>query len=396
MNWVDYVIIVLVAGAAFHGWRRGAVVQLLSVGGFWLGLFVGVLVAPPLAGLASGLARVVIALVVVVLCGTLLGAVGEVVGSRAGRGLRRIHLGPLDEGLGVAVGVAGALLAVWLVGTLLAASSLSPLDQAVQRSRILRSIDEALPTLPSVFARVEAFLSQQGFPVVFIDLPPELLPPAAPPTTADLQAAAQVAAPSTVKVIGPACGSIVEGSGFVVAPQLVVTNAHVVAGDTRPQVVDAAGSHAATAIGFDPQLDVAVLDVPGLTDAPLEVHAAAVGRGTQGAVLGYPENGGLRVVGAAVNATFEATGLDIYGNAVVTRQVYELHAVVLPGNSGGPLVTAGTNADGIAPGTVIGLVFARSTSDAEVGYALTMGAVETQVQQAEASRAAVSTGSCVG
>ena len=178
-------------------------------------------------------------------------------------------------------------------------------------------------------------------------------------------------APSTVKIEGSGCGVIQEGSGFVVAPGLVVTNAHVVAGISRPIVIDQYGDHPATAALYDSRLDIAVLRVPGLRDQPASLleGSALVGSGSAAAVLGYPEGGPFKAVPAGVADAFEATGLDIYGNATVTREIYELDAVIQPGNSGGPLIASGDKAAGIRDGTVIGVVFARSTTDTSVGYA---------------------------
>jgi len=178
-----------------------------------------------------------------------------------------------------------------------------------------------------------------------------------------------------------------------VAPGLVVTNAHVVAGIASPDVIDSTGRHSTSVALFDPRLDIAVLRVPGLTDPVLPIHTDAVGRGTTGVVLGYPNGGPLTARKAGVAAVFEANGLDIYGSSQTTRQIYQLDAVVQPGNSGGPLVASGD--PGIANGTVIGVVFARSTSNTDVGYALAMPAVATDVAHAEATRKTVGTGSCV-
>ena len=394
MNWVDLVIIVLVLLSALHGWRTGGALQVFTFGGLWLGLVLGVLIAPPAARLVSPAARGVVAIVVVLVAALLLGFIGEVVGLRVGRVLRRIRLRALDKALGAVVGAVATLLACWLLGNLVAGSRLGAVDRAVQDSAILQGTNRALPTLPSLFARVESFLAGQGFPVVFVNLPPQLLPPASQPSDALVRAALAADGRSTVKVIGPACNAIVEGSGFVVAPELVVTNAHVVAGDTHPQVVDSAGSYRATPILFDPKLDVAVLRVPGLSVPTLHVDTTTVAAGTKGAALGYPGNGGLTGVAAAVNGSYSASGLDIYGNAVVTRKIYELHAVIVPGNSGGQLVSTGSSK--IPLGTVFGLVFARSTSDPEVGYALAMHAVSKEVAAAEASGTRVGTGACAG
>jgi S1-C subfamily serine protease len=394
VNWVDWVLLLLVAMSATHGLRLGAATQVLSFGGFWLGLFIGALVAPPLAGLAhSSAAKTLIALVVLIGAATLLGGIGRMLGVRSGQLLRRLRLGPVDAAGGVAVAVAATLIATWLVASLLSQSRYSALDRAVQQSRIVRALDNVLPPIPSVFSSVQRFLAQNGFPVVFAGLPPQVAAPVTLPSDISERAAFLHAYPSTVQVAGAGCGVIQEGSGFVVAPGLVLTNAHVVAGIAAPQVIDTSGRHVASAALFDPHLDIAVLRVPGLPDPPLPLDANVVSRGTTGVVLGYPEGGPLRYGKAGIAAAFAADGLDIYGNTQVTREIYQLDAIVQPGNSGGPLVASGV--PGIADGTVIGVVFARSTTDSAIGYALAMPAVSNDVARAESTRTAVGTGGCV-
>ncbi len=400
MSWVDPAIVVLLALAALHGWRRGAATQLLAIGGFCAGLLVGVLIAPPLARPLPSRAQAVVAILVVLGSAVLLGIAGELLGMRIAGLARRLRLVGLDEALGVAVSVIGTLMVVWLVGNVLAAGRALGLDRALQRSAILSALNRSLPDVPSIFAQIESFLSVRGFPVVFVNVPPELLPPPRAPADAAVRAAMAVAGPSTVKVAGPACASLVEGSGFVAAPQLVVTNAHVIAGDRRPRVIDEAGSHQATPVVFDPGMDVAVLRVPGLDDRPLPLYEGTVPRATTAAALGYPGDGGLLATPAAVNGLFSATGLDIYGERIVTRRVYAVNAYIRSGSSGGPLVSTGAAAIAggtvIAAGTVIGVVFARSTTDAGIGYALTAAEVEPALRRARAVTGPVGTGACLG
>jgi len=162
-----------------------------------------------------------------------------------------------------------------------------------------------------------------------------------------------------------------------------------------PEVIDTAGRHQANVILFDPRLDLAVLRVSHLTDPPLVLDPGVVSRGTTGVVLGYPEGGPLRYGKAGVAASFKASVFDIYQTSQVTRQMYQLDAVIQPGNSGGPLVASGVA--GVSDGTVIGVVFARSTTNDGVGYALAMPAVDADVARAQAARViSVSTGACVG
>jgi len=394
MNWVDFVLLAVVALAGVHGLRLGAAMQVLTFGGLLLGLVLGALAAPPVAKAVHGAtAKTLVALTVLIGVATIVSGLGRLLGARSGHFLQRLRLGPVDSALGVVVAVACALVVTWLVAILLQQTRYSSLDRSLQQSRIVRALDAVLPPIPSVFAGVERFLAQNGFPVVFAGLPPQTAAPVSLPTDASARAAVLHAEGSTVQVAGQGCGVIQEGSGFVVAPGLVVTNAHVVAGIASPDVIDATGRHPATAALFDPRLDIAVLRVPGLADLPLTVDDAIVGRGTTGVVMGFPGGGPLTARKAGVAAAFDAVGLDIYGTSQTTREIYQLDAVVQPGNSGGPLVASGDPT--IADGTVIGVVFARSTTNTTVGYALAMPAVRADVASAQARTAKVSTGACV-
>jgi len=397
VNWIDYVLIVLVVLSGVHGLRLGAAMQVLSFGGFWLGLFLGALITPPIAGLAhsTGVKTVIAAVVVFGMAG-ILGAVGRYLGTHSSTALHRLQLGPIDSAAGVAVAVFATLVATWLVASILVNSRFTSFNSALEKSKIVRAMDDILPPPPAVFSRIESFLSSEGFPVVFAGLPPQTATPVTPPSDSAVAAAVADAAPSTVQIAGAGCGVIQEGSGFVVAPGLVVTNAHVIAGIAHPYVIDSVGRHATTVVLFDSQLDIAVMRAPGLTERPLALlpGASPVRNGSTGAVLGFPEGGPFTSAPAGVAAAFAATGLNIYGTATTTREIYELDAVVRPGNSGGPLVASGDQAQGIPDGTVVGVVFARSTTDSDIGYALAMPAVEKDISAAQSSTAPVSTGGC--
>ena len=182
-----------------------------------------------------------------------------------------------------------SLLVVWLVASTLVNSSSLRLNASIAESRIIRSLDSVLPAPPSVFSRVQGFLSSEGFPPVFAQLAPASAGPVSLPGSAQLQQAVARAGASTVKIVGDGCGQIQEGSGFVVAPGLVVTNAHVVAGIPHPMVEDGAGAHPTTVVLFDPSYDLAVMRVTGLTRAVARPRSrTGVRVGCQAAVLGYP------------------------------------------------------------------------------------------------------------
>ncbi len=385
---VDIVLIVVVVAAAVHGLRLGALVQILTFGGFWIGLVLGALLAILIVSSIHTVAlKFVITLALVLGLAVALGVAGRILGSWSNAAVRRHHLGPLDSVFGVAVAVVAVLLSAWLVANVVGSSTRSTwLSSQIQRSDLLRGIDDVMPPIPTVFSHVQAFLDTSGFPPVFVGLNPPTANPVPQPSGTQAQAIASPAAASTVKVLGTACGYLQEGSGFVVGHGLVATNAHVVAGEAATQVEVNGTSYPATTVLFDPEFDLAVLRTRAPLGPPLALDPNEVGRGTQGAVLGYPEDGPLSVGPAGVAADLTAQGRDIYNQGLVVRDVYELDAKVQPGNSGGPVVA--TN------GTVIGMVFSRSTVDTDVGYALSSPGVLSRVRQAEFRSTAASTGSC--
>ncbi len=390
MNALDVVLVLLVVAAVTRGVRSGVAVQLLSYVGLGAGLLAGALLAPWVARLAHGsTSRTLLTLVTVFGVGITGGAAGSRVGASAGRQLRRWRLGPLDAALGGAVAAASVLLSVWLFAASFAATGVVGLGGLIQRSVIVRRLDGALPTVPDVAARLGRLVDPLGFPRVFAGLEPSAGERVVGPTDAAVQAASRAAAASTVKVEGRGCGGVLDGSGFVAAAGLVVTNAHVVAGVRNPFVIDARGRHSASVVLFDPELDLAVLRASDLAGPPLALSSATATRGTGGAVLGYPGGGPFTVGAAAVLTDYAAIGRDIYGRGLITRHVYQLQAQVRPGNSGGPLV--------LADGTVAGVVFARSVTNGDVGYALAADAVRARLARAEtsATTTTASTGACV-
>lgn len=387
MNLVDVVLLLLVVASVIHGLRLGAAIQVLSFGGFWLGLFLGALAAPPLAELVSGsVAKAAVSLAVVFGLAGLLGGGGRYVGVRLWEVLKRARLAAADAGIGAGIAAVATLLASWLVASIVVNVPSVTVSAAIQHSTILRALDDVLPPAPSVFSRIQSFIATEGFPQVFAGLSPSPAGPVTLPSTPALRRAVEADGSSTVKIVGVGCGQIQEGSGFVVAPGVVVTNAHVVAGIAQPQVEDSAGRHAAEPVLFDPRFDLAVLRVDGLSDPPLHLQSTDVGRGTQAAVLGYPGGGPFAAVAAGVLDGFQAQGRDIYGRGLTVRYVYELQAVVRPGNSGGPLVEPN--------GEVIGVVFSRSASNPDIGYALASPEVLQKAQTAERTRAPSGTGAC--
>jgi S1-C subfamily serine protease len=387
VNAVDVVVVVVAVLAAVQGARVGGLVQVCAIVGFFAGLFVGALLASRTVVWAhSPTARTAVALSTMLLVAFSFGMVGRIVG---GMLTSRVRQGParsIDSAAGVLVAVVAALVTVWLLASTMVNSSSVALDNAILQSRIIKALDGVLPAPPSVFGRAQGFLSEEGFPPVLGALAPASARPVPLPTDATLRRAVLAAGASTVKVEGFGFGVLQEGSGFVAAPGLVVTNAHVVAGIRRPLVQVGTTLQPVQVLSYDPSFDLAVLRVPGLTAPVLHLDPSTVPQGTQGAVLGYPEGGPFTADGAGVMALFQAEGRDIYGHGLTVRNVYEIDAEVRPGNSGGPLV--------LPDGEVVGVVFSRSTVDPSIGYALTSPDVSTRVVAAEQVRVPVGTGAC--
>ncbi len=387
MDIADLVLVLVIVAAAIHGLRLGALVQVLSFVGFVLGLTIGALIVGEVApSIRSTIVRASVTLSLVIGLAVLCGIAGRVLGTWSNVAIRRHHLGVIDSVAGVAVASVAVLLSAWLVASLVTSTRYTWLSKDIERSDILRTVDEVLPPVPSVFSRVQSFLSSAAFPPVFADLAPPIASPVPVPTSAGAARLAFGPVASTVKIEGVACGEEVEGSGFVVGPGLVVTNAHVVAGESVANVVVGDVPYPSTTVLFNPDLDLAVLRTSAPLGPVLQLDASTVGRGTQGVVIGYPGGGPLEYGPAGVTAAITAQGRDIYNEGLVVRSIYELDATVRPGNSGGPLVGA--------DGQVIGVVFSRSTVNPKVGYALASPPVAAAVATVGDRTAGVSTGAC--
>jgi S1-C subfamily serine protease len=388
MDLLDLLILVWIALAAIAGYRRGAALQLTEYAGLLVGLLVGALVAPALASVASSpIAQATIALVALLAFAAAGEGVGWVVGRRAWTLTRHSVLRGIDAVGGSLVSVVAVLLVTWFIAYSLSTGPFPALSRQIRSSAVVTTMNDVMPRPPALLADVRQFLDRFGFPEVFADLPPAPAGPVQEPSGATARAIGERAAPSVVKVIGQACGEILSGTGFVAAAHYVVTNAHVIAGERFPQVERDGVRYGAAPVAFDPRLDVAVLSVPSLIAPVLRLAQAEVARGTRGAALGHPGGGGLAAMPAAVRRAMDALGRDIYGRSVVSRRIYELQASVQPGDSGGPFL--------LRDGTVAGVVFAASTADPSVGYALTAGSVRSLVSRATGATARVSTGACV-
>ncbi|SDC21516.1 MarP family serine protease [Streptomyces prasinopilosus] len=389
MDLLDILLVLVVLAYAASGYRRGLLAGCVSLAGFVGGALVGVWILPWVTDLVTpGTAGATVAAVVTVL---LPAAVGHELAGRLALRLRR----ELDRGpLRVADGIGGAaansvavLIVAWVIASVLGASSSPLITSAIRDSRLLGAVHEVMPdSTPAWFSRATSALTEAGFPQVFNPFENESTAEVAEPSGDSVTAAATRAAQrSTVKVEGVTGLQGREGSGFVYATEHVMTNAHVVAGIDEPTVrVGGVGrAYEARVVLFDPQKDVAVLYVPGLR-APVLRFVDDAERGDSAVVAGYPQDGDLNLQAATVANRVQARGRNIYGDQGVTREIYSIRSTVRPGNSGGPLLTT--------DGRVFGVVFARSTSDAETGYVLTAAEVAGEAERAADATAPVDTG----
>ena len=334
MTIVDWVIIALLLVLVPIGYSRGLLVAGLGLGGFALGAALGARLAPPLLEGGSGSPYAPgIALLGGLLVGGVVAAVLEGVAmSLRDRLPRRGALASADSVGGAIAFLALGLAIAWVAGALaLNAPALRELRADAQRSLILGALNDALPPSGPVLN-----VLNRVTPTPRIEGPSADVPPAGQGILADLEVIA--AADSVVHVVGSACGLNVSGSGWTAAPGIVVTNAHVVAGQDDTEVITHDGAElAATAIAYEPRDDVAVLAVDGLTAAPLPT-APRARRGTVGAVLGFPGAGEFSAVPARMGTTGEVTSQESYGDGPVQRQMTSFRAGVEQGNSGGPVV----------------------------------------------------------
>jgi S1-C subfamily serine protease len=393
VNWVDVLVLVLALLAGASGARQGTVTAAASFIGVLAGAVIGVRIAPSLiAGYQSPEVRVALGVSIVIV----LVALGETLGVLLGRAVqRRIDVEALrqvDSFLGAVVQGIAALVVAWLVSVALTTSSSSPgLTRAVNGSSVLATVNTVMPNdLRELPQELKNLLDISGFPNVLAPFSTTPITDVAPADPALLNSpVVRQARASVLKVRGRArsCSRALEGSGFVVAPQRVITNAHVVAGTDRVQVeLSPDNLLDASVVSYDPETDVAILKVPGLRAPVLPLASKPASSGVSGLVLGYPLDGPYTASSARVRDSIHLRGPDIYNASTVVRNVYTVRAVVRSGNSGGPLI------DG--EGQVLGLVFGAAVDDDETGFVLADNEIADDVATASSRAAEVSTGIC--
>jgi S1-C subfamily serine protease len=380
---IDWLIVAFTVVMATVGWRQGFVAGALALVGFAGGAFLGSRLGPALLpdGSSSPYAPLV-SLVAAVTGGSLFAGVLETAGFMIRRSVPIPGVRTLDGVLGALLSAAIGLGLAWIAGAvLLQTPGVSELRQDIQRSEILQRLNTILPPSGSILNALARF---DPFP--HVDGPEADVPAPRAAVARDPDVAA--AARSVVRILGTACGLGIEGSGWSAGNGLVVTNAHVVAGesDTTVQPAGAGPQLAATPVAFDSTNDIAVLRVAGL-GAPALPFASEKKVGQEAAVLGFPENGPYDVRAARLGQTRVVVSQDAYGNGPVTRQMTTFRALVRPGNSGGPLVDTA--------GQVLATVFAKSTgTQIHGGYGVPNAIVRRALDGAAPAGQSVSTGPC--
>lgn len=393
--WVDVIVLALAVLAAASGYRAGAAASALAFFGVVVGVVAGILLVPHVVTrIDEPRLRLLVALLLLVGL-VIIGEVsGMVIGRAARSGLHSLRLRRVDSWVGSVLQFVAILFAAWLVAIPIRGSSQTQLADAVDGSQVVGAVDKIAPDwmrgLPEDFT---ALIDSSGLKQVISPFgETEVVNVDEPDQSLDSAAAVRAVRPSVVKILSVAhdCGQALEGSGFVISPERVMTNAHVVAGTDEVSISTPNGTeYDAKVVWYNARNDVAVLDVPGLRARALQFSTMPAVTGDDAIVLGYPEDGPFTITPVRVRNTVNLVGPDIYQSPnKVKRQVYTVRGNIRSGNSGGPM---------IAPdGTVLGVVFGASENVADdTGFVLTAEQVAADVEASEKRTAETGTKACL-
>jgi S1-C subfamily serine protease len=393
VNWVDLLVLALAVVAAVSGARQGVVIALPAFAGVLVGLVLGTQLAPLVVSQFDNVVTKVVFTVGVLV---LLVALGETLGVYVGRTIKpKVNATPLrgvDNALGAIVQGAIVFAVAWMIALpLTTVAGMPSLAKSINQSTILRTVDSVMPQAAKTLSHdLQNLLDVSGFPAAMDPFNRTPLRDVGPPDPAlSSNPVVQRLKPSVLKVRGraPSCSRALEGTGFVIAKERVMTNAHVVAGTSEVSVEVGRGQFDATVVHYDPQTDIAILAVPDLDAPPLQFRSDEIDQGQDGIVLGYPLDGPYTASEARVRERIPLLrGPDIYDAQTVTRDVYTVRAKVRSGNSGGPLVDP--------QGKVMGVVFGAAVDDQETGFVLTAHQIANVVNEAPTLVRKVSTQTC--
>jgi uncharacterized membrane protein required for colicin V production len=385
MSWVDLVIVILVALSALRGFAEGAIRQIFGLVGLVGGLLIGTAIAPSLSThITHAHWRPVLALGIILAMSVIGSALGGLLGSVVAKFAHAFMLGPIDRIAGVVVGAIVALVLCWLVAGILSSVTWGSVAAEIQQSSILSAMDNVMPPVPSIDAKVAALFPGAEFPAIFDKLVQPTLhqfvaPDALPPLKDSLAQPTNI-----VKVLASGhCTAETEseGTAFYVAPNEVLTNAHVVAGHTTITV----NGRAAEVALYDPKNDLAVLRVPTESATPYSFAPGLPANNTKVQVIGFPLNGTRTLAVGYVEGELEGQGRDIYNQQVVAKKVIALEVNINPGNSGSPV---------LVNGHVVGIIDSKSLTFASTAYAIPNSTVQSDLAKVHA-KGTVSTKSCL-
>ena len=392
MNLVDAIVLAAIVVFAWTGWRQGFVAGLLSFGGFLIGALAAALLLPRVfegVELPGALGPILLATAIL-----LAALVGQTLASFLGRRLRSAMtwrgVQVVDSAAGAALNVVALAVVLWIIATAVGLVPSLSVAREVRSSLVLRTLDSAVPDRArDIFSGLRNAVDASGLPRVFSGLGQYAGPQVPAPNERLLRdPAVRASWPSLVKITSVACDAVITGSGFAYAPGRILTNAHVVAGSEQPtiRIPGDPASYDASVVAIDSRLDLAVLRVDGLPAPALSFATRPAETGDGAVVAGFPGGGDLEAGAARIRARIDARGEDIYGRSGVVRDVYSFRGVVVPGNSGGPL---------LAPnGRVYGVVFAAGLGEEETGYAITAEQAAPLAQRGAQSSEPVDTGAC--
>lgn len=372
----------------FFGWRQGAFASVLSAVGVVSGIVLSAALLPLVSNYtANPTLTLLLGIGVMVLIAGIGNLLGGLAGSRLRQSIRTRTAMTVDSLLGAVFQVFALLLVVWFVATPLVGRVTGPVGEGLSNSRVLTAVDQLTPpVIDNLPARLAATLSESGLPPLVSPFtgarevePPNIL--------IDDTAMVDRVRPSVVYVLAdaPQCSRRLMGSGFVISPDTILTNAHVVAGTDTVHVETVNGTVEATVVFYDPDTDLAVLHSAGLDLPALQWAEEAASTGDDAVVMGFPEGGPFEARPVRIRDKIIVNGPNIYATTRVDREAYSLRGTIRHGNSGGPLLTT--------DGDVLGVIFGTAVDESETGYALSADEVISTI--GEFSTAAVDTGACV-